>query len=484
MTARYRQNDKIFTTLTTVQYLLDEVNFVAKRDLSTTRLLEPASGEGSFAVEVVKRLYSSSQRFGFDFIQALNSNIRFVELKEESIRGLQTNIERLIESWGYDFTLLDRGIFINADYLMVDFLTRFDCIVGNPPYIRHEIIDKSLKIAYKERFSTFRYRADLYILFYEHSLNLLNNSGKLSFVSSNRWFYNQYGELLREKIAKEYHLKKLLNIEKSRIFENRVVAYPAIVTIESKKGTQTLYCEDNSKKIDFERLSFEKRKTPISSHWQNLFLDYDLDDSSLMGIEEQGFKIGIGVATGADSIFIIKKSQNIDIEESRLLPLLKSNALKGDSIEWDESFVINPYERNKLCDLDKYPKLKAYLYKHKKRLQQRHTVKKNPLKWYKTIDRIKPDLLGKAKLLLPDLADSSCLHIDKGEFYPHHNLYYITHDDEEKLRALAYILMSDFVKEQLNQIGIRMNGGVVRFQAQTLRKIRVWDVDKIKKEKS
>lgn len=134
--------------------------------------------------------------------------------------------------------------------------------------------------------------------------------------------------------------------------------------------------------------------------------------------------------------------------------------------------------------MDKYPKLKAYLYKHKRRLQQRHTAKKNPLKWYKTIDRIKPDLLGKAKLLLPDLANSSCLHIDKGEFYPHHNLYYITHDDEEKLRALASILMSDFVKEQLNQIGIRMNGGVVRFQAQTLRKIRVWDVDKIKKGKS
>ena len=88
MTARYRQNDKIFTTLTTVQYLLDEVNFVAKRDLSTTRLLEPASGKGSFAVEVVKRLYSSSQKFEFDFIQALNSNIRFVELKEENIANI------------------------------------------------------------------------------------------------------------------------------------------------------------------------------------------------------------------------------------------------------------------------------------------------------------------------------------------------------------------------------------------------------------
>lgn len=477
MTIRYKQNDEIFTNTNVVQYILDEVGFISKKNLSTVMLLEPASGEGSFAIEIIKRLYKSSKKFGFDFLETLNHNIRFVELNEDNIKKLQINIESLIKQWGYSSTSLKDNLFVNCNYLMLDLSPKFDCIVGNPPYIRHELIDKQLKILYREKFSTFRYRADLYIPFFEHSLNLLNDNGKLSFVCSNRWLYNQYGKLLREKIAKKYHLEKLLNIEKAQLFENQVVAYPAITTIKKRIGTETLYYENSSKKIDFKNLAFTKKETPNSGAWQNLFVDYDLNDSSLKSIEELGFKIGIGVATGADKIFIIKKSQNIDIEKSRLIPLLKSNALTGENINWDKSYIINPYDRNKLCDLRDYPKLKAYFEEHKEQLQQRYTAKKNPLKWYKTIDKIKPDLRFRPKLLLPDLAISKKFHIDKGKFYPHHNLYYITHDSVEKLEKLASVLMSDFVKQQLQQIGIKMNGGVARFQAQTLRKLCIPNIE-------
>jgi len=477
MTARYKKNDEIFTNLTVVQYLLDEVGFISEKNLSTTKLLEPASGEGNFAIEIVTRLYYSAQKFKFNFIESLNQNIRFVELNEKNIKKLQKNIKELLKKWNYNPERLEKNLFIHENYLILDTLSQFDCIVGNPPYVRHELIDKSLKKIYREKFSTFRYRADLYIPFFEHSLSHLSTNGKLSFICSNRWLYNQYGEPLREKIAKEYHLKKLLNIEKSQVFENQVIAYPAITTIEKEKGNQTLYYESHTKKNDFKSIIFINKKTPHNSQWQNLFLDYNLNDNSLMGIEEQGFKIGIGVATGADKIFIIKKTQNINIENSRLLPLLKSNALKGESIKWDGSFIINPYEKDGLCDLEKYPKMKAYFDKNSEKLKQRHTAKKNPLKWYKTIDRIKPNLLIQPKLLLPDLATVHTLHIDTGNFYPHHNLYYITHDDINKLKRLASILMSNFVKKQLTQIGIKMNGGLPRFQAQTLKKLRIPNLD-------
>ena len=482
MTVRYKKNDEIFTNITVVHYLLDEVGFVSEKDLSLLTLLEPASGEGSFVLEIVARLYHSSQKFEFDCIKALNKNIRFVELNRENIEKLRSNVENFIQNLGYSPQLLEDKIFICSNYLILNSLQKFDCIVGNPPYIRHELIDSYLKSFYREKFSTFKYRADLYIPFYEHSLALLTDRGKLSFVCSNRWLYNQYGEPLRKKISKEYHLQKLLNLEKAQLFDNQVIAYPAITTIVKREGVDTLYHESNDKKIDFKNIIFSKKETPSSGEWQNLFVDYDLKDSSLKSIEDLGFKIGIGVATGADKIFIIKKSQNIEIESSRLLPLLKSNALKGNEIEWDGSYIINPYEEDVLCDLEQYPKLKAYFEEHKEQLKQRHTAKKNPLKWYKTIDRIKSDLQSKPKLLLPDLVTSQKLHIDKGEFYPHHNLYYITHDNIEKLEKLASVLMSDFVQEQLYKIGIKMNGGVPRFQAQTLKKLRILNISELLKE--
>jgi len=78
---------------------------------------------------------------------------------------------------------------------------------------------------------------------------------------------------------------------------------------------------------------------------------------------------------------------------------------------------------------------------------------------------------------LPDLSSNKFLSIDKGEYYPHHNLYYITHPDISQLKILASILMSDFVKNQLAKIGIKMSGGLPRFQSQTLKKLRIPTID-------
>ena len=116
--------------------------------------------------------------------------------------------------------------------------------------------------------------------------------------------------------------------------------------------------------------------------------------------------------------------------------------------------------------------------------KQVHNIfaKKNSKSWFKTIDKIKPELIKQPKILLPDLAGCKYLFIDKGDFYPHHNVYYITHHEINKLKILASILMSTFVKDQLSQIGIRMNGGLPRFQSQTRKKLRIPDINKLKKK--
>ncbi len=474
-----RNHGEVFTKLDVVDYLLDEVDYLPSKNLKNVRILEPSSGQGAFAIEIINRLIKSSVKFNFDFIEALNQNVRLFEIDKSNFESLKKNILKYIQSNGFSTEKINSLIFSNSDYLLYETHSTFDCIVGNPPYIRHEIIDSELKSIYKKTFSTFKYRADLYIPFYEKSLKILSKKGKLSFVCSNRWLFNQYGKPLREMIAQQYHLSKIINIEKANLFDEDVIAYPSITTIVKDKVNATKYYESLENTIQFNNIHFIEVNSPNDGSWQNIFLDYDINNKNLLGIEEQDFKIGIGVATGADKIFIKKYSEFKDIEKSRLIPIVKSKSLQGDKINWDNLYVLNPFDKDNICDLDKFPHLKKYLNDHKEILTKRHTAKKNPKHWYRTIDKIKPDLLNKYKLLLPDLSHSKFLFIDRGDFYPHHNVYYITHDNLDKLKILACILMSDFVKKQLSQIGIRMNGGLPRFQSQTLKKLRIPYIDKI-----
>lgn len=474
-----RNHGEVFTKLNVVQYILDEVEYLSAKNLKNVRILEPASGQGAFAIEIINRLAESSLNFGFDFITALNQNIQLVEIDKTSFKSLKKNIFNAIQNYGFSIEKINQTIFSNSNYLQFKLHSEFDCIVGNPPYIRHEIIDSKLKFIYKTEFSTFKYRADLYILFYEKSLKLLSKKGKLSFICSNRWLFNQYGKPLREMIAKQYHLSKVINIEKANAFDEEVIAYPCITTIKNDRGDITNYYESQEKEININSIDFVKMTTPKDSAWQNLFLDYDINHNHLLGIKEQGFEIGIGVATGADKIFIKKRSELNGIEKSRLMPIIKSKSLTGNKIDWDNSYVLNPFEKNDICDLDKFPHFKEYLNTHKDILLKRHIARKNPKYWYKTIDKIKSNLQNKYKLLLPDLSGSKFLFIDEGKFYPHHNVYYITHKNLNELKILACVLMSDFIKDQLSQIGIRMNGGLPRFQSQTLKKLRIPNLENL-----
>ncbi len=469
-----RNHGVVFTSSNVVNFILDEVDYRQDINLSNVRILEPAAGNGSFALEIVKRLYNSSIIYTFDFISAFKKNVRFVEVDSHSYSHLIVRINQFLTKNNIDYQIHEDDEVINTDFLTHYFYEYFDCIVGNPPYIRHELIPEKYKREYRKRFKTFKYRADIYVLFFERSLQLLNKKGLLSFICSNRWLYNQYGQLLRDEIAQNYNLKKILNIEDASPFDENVIAYPCITTIENcPRMMELYYFESSLEVINFNSLEFQKIKNPTDSSWENVFLKYNINHTALEGIIEQGFEIGIGVATGADKIFIINETKKNEIENTRLLPIITTKDLLSESINWRKQFVINPYENGHLCDLEKYPKLKHYFEKNKEKLKQRHTAKVNHEKWFKTIDKIKPELVTKPKLLLPDIAGIKKLLIDNGEFYPHHNLYYITGQPVDKLKILASILMSDFIREQLSQIGIRMNGGFPRFQAQILKKLRI-----------
>jgi hypothetical protein len=181
-------------------------------------------------------------------------------------------------------------------------------------------------------------------------------------------------------------------------------------------------------------------------------------------------RVSIGVATGADKVFITN-DPNL-VEHERLLPLALAKVMTG-RLEWSRHYLVNPWEPNgALVDLNRYPRLRRYFEENEDALRSRNVGRKNPERWYKTIDKVHFDLTARPKLLIPDIKNVAHPVLDEGTVYPHHNLYHVT-SDEWDLRVLGGILLSRVGQFFIECYAVRMQGGFLRFQAQYLRRIRV-----------
>jgi adenine-specific DNA-methyltransferase len=152
-------------------------------------------------------------------------------------------------------------------------------------------------------------------------------------------------------------------------------------------------------------------------------------------------KVGIGVATGADRVFLTMDSELV--ERSRLLPLALAKDTMNGVLEWSGHYLVNPWEDDgNLVDLDLYPRLRKYFGDHEAPLKERHASRKKPSHWYKTIDKVNHSLTPKPKLLIPDIKSAAHPVYDGGRYYPHHNLYHVTSEGWD-LKVLGGILLSE-----------------------------------------
>lgn len=451
------------------------VGYTSDKDLSAISIMEPSCGEGEFLVEIVKRLYKSSLLFGFDANAAYQKNVYAVEIDDNKVAVC---VKRIKEAC--PLILNPQEKIVVEDFLMTNSFG-VDIIVGNPPYIRYEQIPKDKIKLYKSVFTTFFYRPDMYVLFFEKTLGMLRSGGKHCFICSNRWMRNTYGKLLRCMVASQYHLEKIINMEHSSAFFENVLAYPAITLISKTPKSSVVEIAEFSDIKEMEALSFHEVQHPTDGNWE-VGCSPDEDYSMLSLIEEQGFRIGIGVATGADSIFVSAEFKGV-IEEELLIPAINARNLKGNEMKWDGRFLINPYTASgKLIDLNDFPKAKKFLEFYRERLSARHKAKKNPGRWYATLDPISQTLQRQAKILLPDMSGNTFIFVDEGKYYPQHNLYYITGGTLQELQLIAAMLMSDYVRKQLASISNHMNGGYVRWQSQYLRLLRIPNIKDIPNE--
>lgn len=505
MNADFQQQNEIlprgaiYTRSEVVSFILDLVGYTDDRALYQMSVLEPSFGDGDFLKIVVKRLVKSWKKSKktnkLDFNELINS-IRAIEIDKNTFESTRFKLIEQLKSESFTanqaIQLVDSWL-INEDFLLTPINQSFDFVVGNPPYVRQELIKNDLLAKYRSIYKTIYDRADIYVPFIERSLSLLSNSGELGFICADRWMKNKYGSQLRKFISDNYHLKIYIDMMDTDAFHTEVIAYPAITIIKKGSGkfTRIAHQPEISEKVLAELshlllsenllrdCTFVKEIAGIVNGHEPWLLE-SKDQTALIRrienefplLEDAECKVGIGVATGADKIFI-SKDDEIDIESDRKIPLATTKDIISGEMRWQKQVVINPFEESgELVDLDKYPKLKKYLESNKEIISARHCAKKNPLNWYRTIDRITPSLLSKKKLLIPDIKGQAHIVYEDGNFYPHHNLYFVTSQNWD-LHALQAVLMSSVTRLFIGMYSTKMKGGFLRFQAQYLRRIRL-----------
>lgn len=235
----------VFTRREVVEFILDLCDYTVEQPLHQLRLLEPSFGNGDFLLPAVDRLlsvYETQRSEHSDIAEDLSEAVRAIEVHSDSIENTRVKLSDLLRERGASMkeveSLLEAWI-IEGDFLLTELPWSFTHAVGNPPYVRQELIPEALMVEYRARYSTIYDRADLYVPFFERCLTYLEPGGTLGFICSDRWMKNKYGGPLRAMVARHYHLAAYVDMVDTSAFHSEVIAYPAITTIKREKPGPT-----------------------------------------------------------------------------------------------------------------------------------------------------------------------------------------------------------------------------------------------------
>jgi hypothetical protein len=370
----------------------------------------------------------------------------------------------------------------------------FDVVIGNPPYVRAELIIVYKK--YLERnYESYHGNADLYVYFYELGMNLLTKSGILSFIAPNKWVQSQYGLNLRKHIGSKYTITRFIDFGESNIFEG-VGTFPSIVVIEKQNIAEDLMYSElfdiskikNGDLNGLDKISIDK-STLKNDDW---FFKNSGITKLLTRLENKFPRLDkvfrnqflAGVKTGANGILILSDeevqriTENSD-EQEIFKKIVFGRNIKKYSTESVTSYVFFPYKykngKQILIDLETYPKTYSFFKNNYQELVSRAIIKEGVVKgthqWFELQQINKVFDYEKPKIIYPDIAIDNRFVLDCDGLIPDMTCFFIPTDE----KALLPILNSRFFKFLASNycpiLGNINEGGRIRYKSTYLAQI-------------
>jgi hypothetical protein len=349
----------------------------------------------------------------------------------------------------------------------------FDCLLGNPPWVRAEQLSRRTRLLLRDRFrwwrshgAGFSHQPDLALAFVERAIELLRPGGVLAFLLPVKVATAGYARVMRRALAEEHALHVIADLEDLPEARFRAVTYPALLV--ASRG-----------------LPAGERQVRLSvtgdggSSWPQSSLGggapWKIGPPALLSalhevkaghptVGEQ-FTPQLGVKTGANEIFL---DPSAELEAVVVRRALRGRDLRAFRAEGGiRLFYPHGADGNPLRRLP--PAAARHVERHEPMLRGRADYDDGP-PW--KLFRVQ-GAMGRFRVIWPDLARAllavALTGADEELLVPLNSCYVITARDRDTALTLAAWFNCTWIRETARATADRAASGFARFNARVVR---------------
>lgn len=483
-------------------------------------ICDPACGSGAFLHQALDFLVKEhryigelqAKLFGKPYVfhdfenHILERNIYGVDINEESVEIAKLSLWLHTAQKGRKLTTLSNNIkcgnsLINSATLAGEKAFKwekefpevfanngFDVVIGNPPYVRQELV-KEYSNFLERNFFSFSGKADLYVYFYEQGVNLLKEKGIISLISSGKFFEASYGKPLLDFLVKSIQIIEVINFGDLEIFQG-ISAYPLIFTAQKSADLNKNYTFNYSyvPKLEFNLIEevindLPDNKISYSDFIQNDYKFYSKETSHLISTIQADSKnlrdINclplVGVKTGFNDGFITENKTSACVSQ-----YIFGKNLKRYLAPQGDTNIIFPYKKNnskyELVTIDELENVREQLESNKEKLTSRAIIKdgvvNNTKKWYEYQQINRTLDFNYEYIVYPNVSLGSNFTLSRGNVIDMTGFIIPSND-----KSLLAILNSKLVRFLMGLWAITRRGGYHEYKVQYLEKIPIKEFD-------
>ena len=261
---------------------IDEIDIINAFCINknTNQIIDTACGAGAFlirAYEMLKHYHPESESIN------VLEKIYGVELAPFPL--LITKINLLSSN------TIDNPYIIQKDFSDINKtdLPEFDACIGNPPYIRQELIENKQKwidqVKQDFKIKNLNKQSDLYVYYLMHTASLLKEGGRLGYVIASSWLDVSFGKDLQNFLLNHFKIIAIIDQQDTRSFKTASVN--TIILILEKCSNQQER-EDNQIKFVKIKNNYSDIVGQIhdSERFKNIFKFTELIENSVDAISE------------------------------------------------------------------------------------------------------------------------------------------------------------------------------------------------------